>query len=98
MTNKVELVGRTKNSGSTDNRMSKYMCRYVKKPKPIVLVDLDVDDYTVSINGVTEATECELPEELHPEILQRAVELAMVAYGGDLNHTNATIESGKRSE
>lgn len=98
MTNKVELIGRTKNSSTTNAMMSKYMCRYVKKPQPIVLVDFDVDDYTVSINGVTKVTECELPEELHPEILQRAVELAKVAYEGDLNQTNATIESGKRSE
>jgi len=99
LTNKVELIGRTRNQNETFlNARSVYMCRYVKKPSPIVLVDLDVDDYTVSINGVVKQTECELPEELHPEILQRAVELAKVTYGGDLNQANAAIESGKRSE
>ena len=57
--------------------------RYIKRPKPIILGDLG----KVTIEGLSTVTECELPEELHPEILQRAVELAKAAYLGDLNST-----------
>ena len=42
-----------------------------------------------------EYPEIELPEELHQEVLQRAVELAKIAWQGDLN---ATLTGGQRSE
>lgn len=72
-----------------------YKVRYVRRPKPIILTDLS-DAYTgVSINGLTNVTECELDPILHPEILQRAVELARVAYTGDMK---STVELGQRSE
>lgn len=61
--------------------------RYVKKPKPIILDD--ISDMGVTIDGIDKITECELAEELHSEILQRAVELAKSAYSGDLNTTLA---------
>lgn len=61
-----------------------YQMRYIKRPKPIILESLSNN---VSIEGVQKVTECELAEELHPEILQRAVELAKAAYIGDLNST-----------
>ena len=73
-----------------------YIIRYVRKPKPIVLADFSTEG--VSIEGVDkpESTEvCELDPILHPEILQRAVELAKAAYLGDLN---SSVEIGKRSE
>lgn len=70
-----------------------YKLRYIKKPKPIVLADFT--DSEISIEGVKKVTQCELPSELHSEILQRAVELAKAAYAGDIN---STIELGKRSE
>ncbi len=38
---------------------------------------------------------CELDESLHYEILQRAVELAKIAWSGDLS---AELASGQRSE
>lgn len=68
-----------------------YHIRYVRRPKPIILESLG--DLTIDNHG--EASECELDPEVHPEILQRAVELAKVAYTGDIN---STIELGKRSE
>jgi hypothetical protein len=70
-----------------------YKLRYIKKPKPIIIGDFT--DTEVSIEGRQKITECELPSELHSEILQRAVELAKAAYQGDIN---TTIEVGKRSE
>lgn len=60
--------------------ITKYSFRYVKRPKPIVLANLD----GLTIDGYGTATECELDPILHPEILKRAVELAKAAYQGDL--------------
>lgn len=78
------------NSSLTD-----YKIRYVKRPKPIILANL-ADEYSnVSIEGVDTITECELDPILHPEILQRAVELAKSAYTGDLK---SSVELGQRSE
>ena len=60
-----------------------YQLRYVRTLKPIILVNL-ADDYGegVSINGLQHQTECELPEELHQEILERAVTLAKISWQG----------------
>lgn len=78
------------NSSLTD-----YKIRYVKRPKPIILANL-ADEYSnVSIEGIDTITECELDPILHPEILQRAVELAKSAYIGDLK---SSVELGQRSE
>ena len=78
-----------------------YKMRYVRNPKPIVLVDLSTIDNNLSINGYTAVTPCELPEGLHDEILQRAVELAKAAYATDQNGTvqlNNQVQIGQRSE
>lgn len=72
-----------------------YIMRYVKRPNPIILVDLDNNYNGLSINGLSKISECELDESLHTEILQRAVELAKAAYLGDVN---TIVELGKRSE
>lgn len=77
----------------TSKIIDRYLMRYVRKVKPIIVGDLS--EYDVSINGYTSITECELDEELHEEILQRAVELAKNAYTGDLT---STIQLGQRSE
>ena len=78
------------NSSLTD-----YKIRYVKRPKPIILANL-ADEYSnVSIEGINTITECELDPILHPEILQRAVELAKSACTGDLK---SSVELGQRSE
>lgn len=78
------------NSSLTD-----YKIRYVKRPKPVILANL-ADEYSnVSIEGINTITECELDPILHPEILQRAVELAKSAYTGDLK---SSVELGQRSE
>lgn len=50
-----------------------YFMRYVSKPQPIILVDLD----DLTINGVSTKTECELNPVLHRSILQRAVQIAL---------------------
>lgn len=79
----------------TGSTLTNYKVRYVKRPKPIILTNL-ADTYSnVSIEGLTTVTECELDPILHPEILQRAVELAKAAYTGDVKNI---VELGQRSE
>ena len=49
-------------------------------------------DYQGDFNtttGLLETKDCELPEELHEEILQRAIELAKAAYSGSLGDATA---------
>lgn len=72
-----------------------YKVRYVRRPQPIILVDLDSDYGDLTINGVSTVSECELNPLVHEEILQRAVELAKIAYIGD---ANSAITAGQRSE
>lgn len=50
---------------------------------------------SVSYEIIKQETVCELAEELHPEILQRAVELAKIFYNGD---NQQIITAGTRSE
>lgn len=73
----------------------RYIIRYVRKPNPIILCDLEDEYGDVSINGKTSISECELNSLIHEEILQRAVELAKVAYTEDIK---SGIELGQRSE
>lgn len=63
-----------------------YYVRYLRRPKPIVLIDLEGDD--MSIHGVSEATNCELHESLHQRILERAVVLALQSRGYANNKEN----------
>lgn len=69
-----------------------YTLRYVKVPRPIILSDLT--DLELSIRDRREESTCELPDEMHPEILKRAVELAKAYYLGDLQ---AQLAIGKNS-
>lgn len=55
-----------------------YKMRYVKRPTPIVLVDLSDDN--LSIDNVSQETSCKLPEGVHHIIVQRAVELCTAIY------------------
>lgn len=59
----------------SDYNIETYKVRYIRKPTPIVLVDLPSD---VSIDDETRTkTECELNPVLHRTILERAVTLAL---------------------
>jgi len=62
--------------------ISEYKFRYVKYPEPIVLTNLD-DTFPgegLSIDGITTSQTCKLSNSIHREILDRAVELALVDY------------------
>lgn len=86
--NDINLIVGHLNSVSTNG----YHMRYIRHPNPIILESLGSD---LSINGKAVAMGCELDPEIHPEILQRAVELAKAAYAGDLK---SDVELGQRSE
>jgi hypothetical protein len=67
---KVELV--------TAYSINKYTVRYMAKPTPIVLENLEPP---LSIDGVNTRTECTLNSALHRLILERAVEMATRKHG-----------------
>jgi hypothetical protein len=58
--------------------VSNYYLRYLRKVKPIILVELGED---ASIRGISHVTESELPEMLHQRILERAVQMALQSRG-----------------
>lgn len=66
--NTIELISKY--------NLSSYYCRYLKKPEPIILIDLPDG---LSVEGVTKKTECKLHAALHSQILDRAVQLAALA-------------------
>lgn len=79
----------------SNETIESYKIRYVKRPVPIITTDLSDDFGDVSINGLTTISECELNPIIHSEILQRAVELAKIAYTGD---SASLVQLGERSE
>lgn len=85
----AEIIGRFTNG------VPEYRMRYIRRPNPIILVDLSNISNSLTIQGETGPITSELSEELHEEILQRAVELAKIAWVGD---AAATIQTGQRSE
>ena len=82
----IELIGRI------DKDSISYTVRYIRKPRPIILTNLDDE---LSIQGISKESTCELDESIHYEILQRAVELAKAAYIGDLTQQVALGQSSK---
>lgn len=70
-----------------------YIIRYIKKPNPIILEDLSTQNLT--IDGEHEVSSCELNPILHQEVLDRAVELAKVAF---LGSTEEVINVNQRNE
>lgn len=91
------LVGQIENSSSSNKTLVEligtpnvgysYKIRYVKRPKPIVLYrpdegDPDVELLDIDVDDIDLDNPCELPEETHHEILDRAVALAKEAYTG----------------
>lgn len=96
----VEIIPHWKDSRTANNKL---IIRYVRRPYPIIIEPLTEQNLT--INGISTPygttldpqnnEACELAKELHPEILQRAVELAKVFYIGQ---PADIVNSGQRSE
>ena len=62
--------------------VTKYYIRYLRKLKPIILIDLGTEN---SIEESTEASGCELHEALHQKILELAVRMAIQSRGYKIN-------------
>lgn len=89
ISNKADIV-----IGPSDT-LTKYTIRYVRRPNPIIVSDLD----GLTIEGKSTASKCELDPILHEEILQRAVELAKVAWTNTgQDNMQAVMQAGQRSE
>lgn len=74
-----------------DDRLAEYYVRYIRRPQPIVLANLD----GLTIEGKGDVTQCELDKVLHQEILQRAVELAKISFEGTAaSHIQGGNQSG----
>ena len=61
----------------SDHEVGKYAVRYLKKPEPIILCDLE-DGLT--IDGESKAKTCKLNEHLHHAILEEAVRRAKAVW------------------
>jgi len=59
--------------------VTEYYIRYLRKLKPIILVNLGKDQEIRK--GGSDVSDCELPETLHQRILDRAVQLALLSRG-----------------
>lgn len=75
-----------------------YNLRYIKYPKPIILGNLSTlfPSDNLSIEGQVLPSTCELSEEIHKEILDRAIELALRDYKP--NGLESKIQIDQRNE
>lgn len=76
--------------------ISSYSIRYVRTPSPIIVGNLD----GLTIDGISAvSTDCEIDPILHEDILQRAVELAKVAWTATgQENVQLVMQAGQRSE
>ena len=80
-----------------------YSIRYIRFPKPIIVGNLDgltINGYQYPGSNITKGTEgCELDPIIHEDILQRAVELAKVAWTATgQDNAQMVMAAGQRSE
>lgn len=77
------------------SQFKEYKARYVKRPRPIVLVDLSATSNGLTVNGISTKSECELNPILHEEILQEAVRLALIHNNIETPETKAAREANR---
>lgn len=68
-----------------NDKIESYVIKYIKRPTPIILVDLE-DGLT--IQGESKYTECKLSSSIHRDILNRAVILGKMAYQSGITQGN----------
>lgn len=73
--NKVEIIPKYD--------IDKYLIKYLKKPNPIVLIDLPDG---LEVHGESNYSECDMNELLHETILNRAVALAIQSKSIGINN------------
>ena len=57
--------------------ISRWSMKYLSRPTPIILQDLEEG---LTINGISVETNCVLPESLHQQILLRAIQMAKAVW------------------
>lgn len=75
--------------------LKSYVLTYLEKPNPIILVPLNYNIGNTIDGEDTVTTDFSVPDVLMRKIINRAVELAKVAYIGDLN---ATLSVNQRTQ
>lgn len=84
---KSEVIGRFAQDDTIE-----YSVRYVKRPEPIILPDMQGSPSStveLPVNGSTDVATCKLPEHLHDEIMLRAVQIAKVTWTDGATLANA---------
>lgn len=85
-----EIIGKFSRN-YRDNEAPVYKMRYIRKPNPIILVNLNNEYEGLTIEGKYLPSACELPESLHHAIVQRAVELASASYNPSMTSVLTSI-------
>lgn len=78
--------------------ISQYRVRYIKKPDPIILIDLSSSPNQPTINGKSKISECELHPILHNDILTLAVQLALASRGIQTREAQAAAKAQNKDE
>lgn len=100
----AEVIGKCNWAGWTEeragvpyNKKPELAIRYIKRPEPIILDNLSNYGVDLTIEGNSGPSDCELPEETHQEILERAVTLAKIAWqGGTATQAQAAAQQQKQ--
>jgi hypothetical protein len=80
-----------------NNNSLVYTLRYLRRPNPIIVGD--IDDLKINGQSYNANHQCELDPILHEDILQRAVELAKVAWTATgQDNAQMVLQAGQRSE
>lgn len=83
----------------SEHPIEQYNLRYIKQPSPIILKDLDTNEFEdsgLTILGQTQQQTSELHPNFHSEIVRRAVELATLSYKE--NNLNNLVNLYQRKE
>ena len=81
-------IGKSKIELISSYNIGTYTLRYIKRPEPIVLCDLQGTE--LNINGVNTPQTCQLSDLVHQEILNRAVSMALSYKLNNINKGNAS--------
>ena len=93
----VEIITAPEYDSLSSGGTLTYTIRYIRRPKPIIVGNLD--GLRINNTEYSATQQCELDPILHEDILQRAVELAKVAWTATGNdNAQMVLQAGQRSE
>lgn len=92
----MEIILNAKDRAEFDSNSGnlKYIIKYVRKPNPIILDNLNDLEVGLTIEGNSGPSDCELNPITHTAILERAVTLAKLAWAG----SNSTIQESQQRQ